>query len=66
MAVQLRDTVWVGEFNPRHADDPLPESWKAGATLQARFEKHAMFVKRSDGGELQLTILKHMPANKYH
>jgi len=39
---------------------------KAGATLQARFEKHAMFVKRSDGGELQLTILKHMPANKYH
>ena len=66
VAVQLRDTVWVGEFTPRHAGDPLPESWKAGATLQARFEKHAMFVKRSDGGELQLTILKHMPASKYH
>jgi len=66
VAVQLRDTIWVGEFTPRHPGETLPEAWQSSASVQARFEKHAMFLKRPDNSELQLTIEKRLPASKYH
>jgi hypothetical protein len=54
--------VYVGEYAPRHAADNLPEGWKAGADIKVRLEKHYMFLERLEGRELQLQLVKHVPA----
>jgi len=64
VSVQLKNTIYEGEYTPRHAEESLPGNWKPGASIQARIEKHFMFLKRPDGSELQFVIVKRIsPAN---
>ncbi len=64
VSVQLKSTIYEGEYTPRHAEESLPGNWKPGASIQARIEKHFMFLKRPDGSELQFVIVKRIsPAN---
>jgi len=66
VSVQLKNTIYVGEYTPRHAEESLPGNWKPGESLQARIEKHFMFLKRPDGSELQFVIVKRIsPANNH-
>jgi hypothetical protein len=63
ISVQVNDVVYTGDYTPRHAADSLPADWKAGADIHIRLEKHYIFLQRSEGRELQLTLLKHASAS---
>jgi hypothetical protein len=63
VSVQLGNTVLLTEFTPRHAADDLPEGWKENAEVQMKVtDKHHVSVKQDGGMELQLLIVKRMPA----
>ena len=68
VSVQLKDTIYVGDYTPRHSADALPEEWNVpGAEVRLRLEKHSMFLTRPSGTELQFVIMKRMataPAQK--
>ncbi len=63
VSVQFRDMIYVGEYTPRHASDTLPEDWRVGSKLQARLDKHHMFVKGPGGVELDLIVIKRVSAS---
>lgn len=62
ISVQLKNVIYVGDYATRHAADTLPEDWQVGADLKVRLEKHYMFLQRSEGRELQFTLVKHKVA----
>ena len=55
---------YTAEFTPRHEDEELPPEWIAGSDVSARIEKHALYLKRSDGLEFRWTITKHHPVKE--
>jgi hypothetical protein len=59
VSVQVKDTIYVGEYTPRHSADTLPEEWNLPqAEVRLRLEKHSMFLTRPAGTELQFVITK--------
>jgi hypothetical protein len=59
VSVQVKDTIYVGDYNPRHAGDTLPDEWNVPqAEVRLRLEKHYMFLTRPAGSELQFVITK--------
>ena len=68
VSVQVRDTIYVGDYTPRHSADTLPEEWNVPqAEVRLRLEKHYMFLTRPTGTELQFMIVKRIavaPAQK--
>ena len=68
VSVQVKDTIYVGDYTPRHAADTLPEEWNVPQTeVRVRLEKHSMFLTRPVGSELQFVIVKRIavtPAQK--
>jgi hypothetical protein len=59
VSVQVKDTIYVGDYNPRHAADTLPDEWNVPQTeVRLRLEKHYMFLTRPAGSELQFVITK--------
>jgi hypothetical protein len=64
VSVQIKDTVYVGEYSPRHAAEAPPEEWMVPqAEVKVRLEKHYMFLVRPSGRELQFMITKRTPAS---
>ena len=64
ITVQLDGTVYKGEYEPRHSADNPPDEWNADFPVQVRLEKRHMFIKRPDGGELDMVVAKRTPAAK--
>ncbi len=68
VSVQVKDTIYVGDYTPRHSADTLPEEWNLPqAEVRLRLEKHSMFLTRPTGTELQFVIVKRIavaPAQK--
>lgn len=68
VSVQVKDTIYVGDYTPRHSADILPEEWNLPqAEVRLRLEKHYMFLTRPTGTELQFVITKRIavaPAQK--
>ncbi|HWY56280.1 MAG TPA: hypothetical protein VNZ03_17575 [Terriglobales bacterium] len=63
VSVQIKDTIYVGEYAPRHSGDTLPEEWNVpDAEVRLRLDKHYMFLTRPAGTELQFVITKRMAA----
>jgi hypothetical protein len=62
VSVQIKDKIYIGEYTPRHAAELLPETWKSGADVTVRLEKHIMFLRRPDGGESEFEITRHVAA----
>jgi hypothetical protein len=59
VSVQVNDTIYVGNYTPRHSADTLPEEWNVPqAEVRLRLEKHSMFLTRPVGAELQFVITK--------
>jgi hypothetical protein len=59
VSVQVKDTIYVGDYTPRHAGDALPDEWNVPqAEVRLRLEKHYMFLTRPAGSELQFVITK--------
>lgn len=61
VSIRFKNQVYVGEYTPRHAVDTPPEEWRAGSEVQARLEKHHIFVKGSGGTDWNLVIVKRTP-----
>jgi hypothetical protein len=63
VSVQVKDTIYVGDYTPRHSADTLPEEWNVPqAEVRLRLEKHYMFLTRPTGTELQFVIIKRIAA----
>ena len=63
VSVQVRDTIYVGDYTPRHSGATLPEEWKLPqAEVRLRLEKHYIFLTRPTGAELQFVIIKRIAA----
>jgi hypothetical protein len=59
VSVQVKDTIYVGDYVPRHSADTLPEEWNVPQDeVRLRLEKHYMFLTRPTGTELQFVIVK--------
>ena len=62
VTVQVKDKVYVGQYTPVHDKQALPADWQIDGTIQARLEKHYVFLKQAGEPEVQLVIVKHMAA----
>ncbi|HXR17112.1 MAG TPA: hypothetical protein VN777_13025 [Terriglobales bacterium] len=63
VSVQVKDTIYIGDYSPRHAADTLPEEWNVPqAEVRLRLEKHYMYLMRPSGTELQFVITKRVVA----
>jgi hypothetical protein len=63
VSLQLGNMILESEFTPRHAADELPEGWKENSEVQMKVtDKHHVSVKQGDGIELQLIVVKRVPA----
>ncbi len=62
ISVQVKDTVYTGEYSTRHAADSPPAEWLPGTEVEARVEKHFIFIKREYGEDLRLITTEHRPA----
>jgi hypothetical protein len=63
ITLQVGNIVLLTEFTPRHAADDLPDGWKDSAEVQMKVtDKHHVWVKQNGGMELQLLIVKRIPA----
>jgi hypothetical protein len=59
VSTQLKDATYVAEYTPFHASETLPDDWKPDAAVKARLsDKHHIFLKLPEGGELQFVIVK--------
>jgi hypothetical protein len=59
VSVQVKDTIYVGDYSPRHSSETLPDEWNLPqAEVRLRLEKHYMFLTRPAGAELQFVITK--------
>jgi hypothetical protein len=57
ISVQIKDMVYTGEYSPRHGADSPPD----GTSVEARIEKHFIYIKRPGGEVLRLAISQHIP-----
>jgi hypothetical protein len=63
VSVQVKDTIYVGDYTPRHASATLPDEWNVPQTeVRVRLDKHYMFLTRPAGTEVQFVIVKRMAA----
>src|ERR1700680_2307857 len=63
LSLQQSNWLYMAEYTPRHAADSLPDDWTPATEVQMKLaDKHHLFVKEPGGRELQLTIVKRMPA----
>ncbi len=63
VTLRLGNLVLLSEFTPRHAADDLPDGWTDNAQVQIKVtDRHHLWVKRDGGVELQLLLVKSLPA----
>jgi hypothetical protein len=64
VSVRVKDTIYVGDYSPRHASETLPDEWNVAQTeVRLRLEKHYMFLTRPAGTELKFVITKRIPVS---
>jgi len=59
--VRAGDVTLLGEYEPRHDWETLPEAWKPGATVRGRVERRDLYLQRPNGTELRFVIVKRRP-----
>ena len=62
ISVRMMNTIYVCQYAPKHAADGLPDDWKIDSEVEGRLEKRHLFVKRPNGAEVDLTIVKRLAA----
>ncbi len=58
VSIEAQGTVYETEFMPRHIADALPNDWQIGSPVNLRVEKHYLYLKRQDGKEVQMLVVK--------
>jgi hypothetical protein len=65
LSLQQGSWVYLAEYTPRHAADSLPDEWQPGVAMQMKLkDKHHAWVRLPGLPELQVLVLKRMPANE--
>jgi hypothetical protein len=59
ISLQVGTILYVVEYTPVHDSQMLPEDWKPGATVQARVQKHAIYLLRAEGTEVKCGVIRH-------
>lgn len=63
LSLQQSNWLYLAEYTPRHAADSLPDEWKPGTEVQMKLaDKHHAWVKLPGLPELQVIVVKRMPA----
>ena len=63
ISLQQNDWLYLTQYTPRHQADTLPDDWKPGTEVQMMLaDKRHVFVKQPGGRELQLVVVKRVPA----
>jgi hypothetical protein len=63
VSVRVKDTVYVGDYTPRHDSETLPDEWNVPQTeVRVRLDRHYMFLTRPAGPELRFVITKRVAA----
>lgn len=64
--VRAGDVIVVGEYEPRHAPEMLPQDWKPGEVVKGRVEGQSLYLTRPNGTDLRFVIVKrkHAPAER--
>jgi len=58
VVVRVNGVQYVGEYKPEAAEGYLPGEFGPGASVPVRLDGDKMFVKRSNGKELETTIVQ--------
>jgi hypothetical protein len=58
ISVQMKDTIYLGVYTPRHAKDLLPAEWIPGADVRVRMNGSKMILLTPTGNELEMPIAK--------
>lgn len=58
VSVQLKDTIYLGRYTPRHSSETLPEEWQPGSLIQVRVDTHHVFLKNRSGVDVEFAIAK--------
>jgi len=56
--VKVDGVQYVGEYHPERSQGYVPGEFEPGSVVRVRVEGDKMFLKRSDGRELETTIVK--------
>lgn len=64
--VRAGEVILVGDCEPRHATETLPENWKPGEIVKGRVERRSLYLRRPNGSELKFEIVKrkHAPPER--
>jgi hypothetical protein len=63
LSLQQSSWVYLAEYTPRHAADSLPDEWQPGIEVQMKIaDKHHAWVKGPGGREVQVIVVKRIPA----
>ena len=62
--VQLKETIYLGEYQPPHSEDVVPSEWAPGIAVQVRIDKRHMIIKSPGGIEFTTLITKRTAAVK--
>ncbi len=64
--VRAGDAILVGDYEPRHAAEMLPENWKPGEIVKGRVERRSLYLRRPNGSDLKFEIVKrkHAPPER--
>ena len=62
ISVQVKDTVYLGVYTPRHAKDLLPAEWIPGADVKVKLEAKRMILLTPGESEIEMPIAKRIVA----
>jgi hypothetical protein len=58
VVINLEGVVYTGEYDLATADGYIPGEWKAGDRVPIRLEGDRLFLRRSNGRELETKVVK--------
>ena len=62
ITVQLKNTIYIAEYQPRNSEETLPAAWIADQPVGISIQGRHMRLKRPEGGELEAIIVKRFAA----
>ena len=58
IAIKVEGVVYTGEYEAASAGGYTPGEWHAGDPVPIRFQGDKMYIRRRNGQELEVTIIK--------
>jgi hypothetical protein len=58
ITAQLANLIYIAQYAPMHHADTSADEWSAGSKVQARVAGGHLILKRTDGTDVELAIIK--------